>query len=258
MADQSHYTFFVPGHDDDPRVPPLATAGRVSARRLAVLALLGAGLLGAIGWTAFRLLDSGVASRALATLTGNGDVAAAGTAPPGPARAPAAGDSAAADTAAAPAADSGDSARARLAAADSAAALEPPHPANLVGRWHHGDSRSRYGDSLTLVLAPDGSATGHERRYGLDRTGWHPTRVEREGHWYVRYGGRRSPQLCTAWKTPQELGACSPMVVDTVATGRILQFAGRHWRQESTDAAVTSADDTPRRARPAPAGPGRG
>ena len=115
-------------------------------------------------------------------------------------------------------------------AADSADALLLD-PRLLVGTWHHGDARSQYGDSLVLELRADGEARSAERRYTLDRTGWHVARSSREGAWSIRYRASRPPQLCTAWRTPKVVETCEPVeLLDDSADGRmLLRFAGRHW-----------------------------
>lgn len=282
-----HTTIMVPVRDEEVRGPirPALPALPPGALRIAGLVLLGAGLAGAVGWSSFRFVRSGAAASAYATLAGGITTRLGDGGPPGEAPTVAVtadtsadligdvvgvlvgdfrGDSAAhavakrraaAGRSATGGSATGDSLRTdtgtqALALVDSAAPVEPPHPATLVGTWYHGDSRSKYGDSLTLELEPDGTAAGHERRYGLNRDGWSATRTNREGRWYVRYRGRRSPQLCTEWVKPTELNACATMVVvDSVTTGAIMQFAGRHWRQERTDAAVTSVAESPRRSR---------
>jgi hypothetical protein len=115
------------------------------------------------------------------------------------------------------------------AAADSAPVLLP-HPPALVGHWYHGDARTKYGDSLTMVLNADGTATAEERRYTLDRTGWHIARTEREGRWEIRYG--RTERLCAIWERPTKMESCEPvaLLTDTVSDLPLLRYAGRHWR----------------------------
>ena len=132
------------------------------------------------------------------------------------------------------------------ASADSAPVLLP-HPPALIGRWIHGDPRTKYGDSLTMVLNADGTAKATERRYILDRTGWHPARVAREGRWEMRYG--RNERLCTFWEKPKQTESCEPvdLSTDTASDLPLLRYAGRHWRPPRTD---RSPDERPRRSRP--------
>ncbi len=111
--------------------------------------------------------------------------------------------------------------------------LRLPHPPHMVGRWYHGDQRSRFGDSLTLVLNENGTAELLERHYTLDRTGWHLAHVERQGSWAMRYRGDRV-QLCTKWTTPKALDDCSRanILPDTIPDEPpLMEYAGRHWRK---------------------------
>jgi hypothetical protein len=131
---------------------------------------------------------------------------------------------------------------ARHAAAEAAARGMPDSlrqriydATRLVGTWYHGDTRSKYGDSLTLSLVGDGTASALERRYSLDRTGWHVARVNRSGTWSVLVRAGRAVQLCTAWTSPKRVRACDDLEIvrDTLGTPPILQFAGRHWRLQA-------------------------
>jgi hypothetical protein len=115
------------------------------------------------------------------------------------------------------------------AGADSVPVLVP-HPSLLVGHWYHGDKRTKYGDSLSLVLNEDGTATATERRYVLDRSGWHVSRVAREGRWEMRYG--RTDRLCAVWEKPTKVENCESVALtsDSATEQPLLRYAGRHWR----------------------------
>ena len=154
---------------------------------------------------------------------------------------------------AAPLPDSAAASRGRtalLTAADSAdaTAMLLLDPRRLIGTWHHGDATSQYGDSLVLDLRADGEALSAERRYLLDRKGWHVSRTSRTGSWTVRYRGTRPAQLCTSWRTPTAAEACDRIeLLDDSTDGRmLLRFAGRHWTLELPSREA----DTPRVARP--------
>ena len=117
--------------------------------------------------------------------------------------------------------------RHRFARGCAAAGVDPAAPwAELeralpaTGRWFP-----------RLELRADGEARSAERRYTLDRTGWHVARSTREGAWSIRYRASRPPQLCTAWRTPKVVETCEPVeLLDDSADGRmLLRFAGRHW-----------------------------
>ena len=126
--------------------------------------------------------------------------------------------------------------------------LRLPHPPHMIGRWYHGDQRSEFGDSLTLVLNENGTAELLERHYTLDRTGWHLARVERQGSWSMRYRGSRV-QLCTKWTTPTAVDDCSraDVLPDTIPDEPpLIEYAGRQWRK--------SAAGTPERAKRAAKG----
>ncbi|GLC26227.1 serine/threonine-protein kinase [Roseisolibacter agri] len=106
-----------------------------------------------------------------------------------------------------------------------------PRRAELVGAWHHGDRRSRLGDSLTLVLREDGTAREIRRRYSLDpRNSWMLAREQFDGRWEMRYGGLTAVELCITWQTPKELTTCGGAIPDSVDGLRMLTYAGRHWR----------------------------
>lgn len=123
--------------------------------------------------------------------------------------------------------------------ADTSAGTAPihlPHPEVLVGTWSHGDRRSKYGDSLVLVLEGNGSARARERRWTLDAAGWHAARVSRGGSWAVRYRGTERMDLCTQWVTPKQIDACEriSIVEDSLhAHVLVMEYAGRHWRKET-------------------------
>ena len=120
-------------------------------------------------------------------------------------------------------------------------------PRQLVGTWHHGDARSQYGDSLVLELRADGDAASAERRYTLDRSGWHVARAARAGAWSVRYRASRPPQLCTAWRTPKATESCDTVeLLDDSTDGRVLlRYAGRHWTRGRSAATSPTARATP-------------
>jgi hypothetical protein len=144
-----------------------------------------------------------------------------------------------------------DSARPAAAApaSDSVAADELLliDPRQLVGTWHHGDARSQYGDSLVLELRADGDAASAERRYTLDRSGWHVARAARAGVWSVRYRASRPPQLCTAWRTPKATESCDSVeLLDDSTDGRLLlRYAGRHWTRGRRPATPPGSRPTP-------------
>jgi serine/threonine protein kinase len=105
----------------------------------------------------------------------------------------------------------------------------------MVGAWHHGDARSRLGDSLTLVLRGDGTADETLRRLSLDaRDGWRVARERRAGRWELRADALARVELCITWLTPGPPSTtCEPATTDTIADGRRLTYAGRHWRLRS-------------------------
>lgn len=192
-----------------------------------------------------RLLVVGLSSVALATAAaagawltiGRGEATAAPDSPRADtSRADSAGAVARADSARAPGADSArrpDSAGQRPIAAAESTDVKSPHPPTLIGTWYHGDGRSRYGDSLVLELREDGTARSRERRWTLDRTGWHSSQLEREGSWAVRYRGSDRMELCTTWTKPQKVDVCErvfPMTDTTRADRPLIEYAGRHWR----------------------------
>jgi serine/threonine protein kinase len=126
-------------------------------------------------------------------------------------------------------------------APDSAPSLAQ-RSAEIAGAWHHGDARSRLGDSLTLVLRGDGTARETIRRLSLDpRDGWRVARVRRDGLWELRADALARVELCITWHTPEPPStSCAPAVVDVAADGRRLTYAGRHWRSQPAQ-----ADDAP-------------
>lgn len=136
-------------------------------------------------------------------------------------------------TTSAHAAGAGDTAHADSIAADTAP-VHLPHPEVMLGTWHHGDSRSQYGDSLVLVLDGNGSARATERHWTLDAQGWHDSRVRRTGTWTLRYRGTERMDLCTEWVTPREFGSCERILLaqdSTLSDTIVMQYAGRHWRK---------------------------
>lgn len=161
-----------------------------------------------------------------------------------------AADTTAADTTAAGSAAAGpDSA---LAAGGDSAAARLPHPPAMIGTWVHGDGRSRYGDSLVLRLHENGTARLHERRWALDRTGWHSSQVERDGAWSMRYRGGDRTELCAEWARPEKVSSCDRIFTgadstsDSTRTVRTLEYAGRHWRRVPD---AVASDSAPRRRR---------
>jgi hypothetical protein len=95
-------------------------------------------------------------------------------------------------------------------AADSArrSHAPPPRPADFEGTWVHGDGRSRYEDSLALVLHRDGTADGEERGYTLDNSGWHMRRVAHLGRWAAESDTVDS--ALTSWKRDTGSSNLSP------------------------------------------------
>jgi hypothetical protein len=114
-------------------------------------------------------------------------------------------------------------------AADSAVL---PTRGALVGVWAHGDRRSSLGDSLTLELRADGAARLAERRFALDgRNRWSLARPQRTGAWAVRGGA--GAELCITWHSPAPVtSTCERVLRDSVESGRILTYGGRHWREQ--------------------------
>jgi hypothetical protein len=110
----------------------------------------------------------------------------------------------------------------------------PPHPVELRGTWYHGDRRSRLGDSSTMVLRDDGTASTIQRRYMLGGNGaWRLTLARWQGRWEVRYSegpASVAVELCTEWRSPRAVTTCEPFKLDSLVTGRMLTFGGRYWR----------------------------
>lgn len=111
-----------------------------------------------------------------------------------------------------------------------------PFPPALLGVWHHGSSRAKYADSLTLHLRTAGAATMRYRRYSLDNTGWHLVRTNRDGAWLTRYDGSGQPELCARWTKPDTPQSCEDVVLfpDSGDGDLVLQFGGRYWRRGPT------------------------
>lgn len=132
----------------------------------------------------------------------------------------------------------------------AAARAQLPLPPLLAGAWTYADNRSRYSDSLTLVLHRDGAASGLERRYSLSvGNGWLEERTARQGTWQIRYQTTRADELCIRWRVPIDTTTCEPVIVDSLIGGRMLSYAGRYWRtQPSTKASDVGRTGTKRRA----------